>query len=81
MILLSDILLEKQNYFQAKATLNSIIENYNGDTIVNEAKMKLNDIIEFEKQSISNDTLSEEEIILDLLKDFKIYNNDLIELE
>ena len=24
---------------------------------------------------------SEEEIILDLLKDFKIYNNDLIELE
>ena len=81
LILLSDILLEKQNYFQAKATLNSIIENYNGDTIVNEAKMKLNDIIEFEKQSISNDTLSEEEIILDLLKDFKIYNNDLIELE
>ena len=81
LILLSDILVDKNNYFQAKATLSSIIENYDGEFLVNEANLKLQDIIKMESALLSKDSVSEEDIILDLLKDFKIDNNDLIEFE
>ena len=41
-ILLADIYAEKGNLFQAKATLQSIVDNYDGDEeLLNEAKRKL----------------------------------------
>lgn len=41
-ILLSDIYVEEGNLFQAKATLQSVVDNYNGDqALLNEAKEKL----------------------------------------
>ncbi len=81
LILLSDILVDQNNYFQAKATLSSIIKNYDGEFLVNEASIKLQDIIKMESILESKDSVSEEDIILDLLQDFKIDNNDLIGFE
>jgi len=45
-LLLADIFIGKNDFFQAKATLSSIIDNYNNneDGIVNEAKVKLAEI-------------------------------------
>lgn len=49
MILLSDIYHAKDDNFQAKATLETIIENYKGDqTIIDKAKEKLQKIIDIE---------------------------------
>lgn len=49
-ILLSDIYAEKDNLFQAKATLQSIVDNYNGDQdLLNEAKQKLQNVINAEQ--------------------------------
>ena len=50
LILLSDIYLAKDDPFQAKATLESIIENYEGDDkIKNEAQHKLDALIQENK--------------------------------
>ncbi|PLW97583.1 MAG: hypothetical protein C0593_08295 [Marinilabiliales bacterium] len=51
-ILLSDIYVEKDNLFQARQTLQSIIDNYNGEDLVLEAQEKLNVILEMEKEEI-----------------------------
>lgn len=48
-ILLSDVYVKTDNTFQAKHTLTSIIENYDGEDLVIEARMKLREIIELEK--------------------------------
>jgi len=49
-ILVADIYAEKDNLFQAKATLQSIIDNYNGDQeLLDEAKQKLQNVIDAEK--------------------------------
>ncbi|MEI8202960.1 MAG: tetratricopeptide repeat protein [Bacteroidota bacterium] len=48
-ILLSDIYVKKDNLFQAKQTLQSIIDNYEGADIVKIAHDKLNAILESEK--------------------------------
>jgi TolA-binding protein len=49
-ILLSDIYAEKDNLFQAKATLQSIVDNYNGDqALLAEAKQKLQNVINAEQ--------------------------------
>lgn len=49
-ILLSDIYAEQDNLFQAKATLQSIVDNYDGDQeLLNEAKRKLQRVIDAEK--------------------------------
>ncbi|MGB0166416.1 MAG: tetratricopeptide repeat protein, partial [Luteibaculum sp.] len=47
-ILLSDVLLKMDDYFQAKATLQSIIDFHEGDDIVELAKSKLQNILELE---------------------------------
>lgn len=47
LILLSDVYLAKDDPFQAKATLESIIENYTGDdALKKEAEEKLNNLLE-----------------------------------
>lgn len=49
-ILLADIYAEQDNLFQAKATLQSIVDNYDGDQeLLNEAKRKLQRVIDAEK--------------------------------
>ena len=68
-ILLADIYAEKDNMFQAKATLQSIIDNYDGDQdLLNEAQSKLQAILDAEKKSKKRrtDTSSEE---LEMLED------------
>ncbi|MCD4745056.1 MAG: tetratricopeptide repeat protein [Bacteroidales bacterium] len=67
-ILLSDIYEKTENIFQAKQTLQSIIDNYEGAVLVQIAKEKLNNILEAEKAEIiekekliENDTIQEED--------------------
>ena len=49
-ILLADIYAEKDNLFQAKATLQSIVDNYKGDqALLDEAKRKLQLVKDAEK--------------------------------
>ena len=48
-ILLSDIYVLKNNKFQAKATLESVIENHDEEDVINTAKKKWEDIIEDEQ--------------------------------
>ncbi|MBL4649026.1 MAG: tetratricopeptide repeat protein [Aureispira sp.] len=51
-ILLADIYAEQDNLFQAKATLQSIVDNYDGDQdLLNEAKRKLKLVIEAEQSN------------------------------
>lgn len=50
-ILLADILSKQGNYFQAKHTLQSIIDNYPDEEIVNIAREKLMKIEQLENQS------------------------------
>lgn len=50
-ILLSDVYVGTGNYYQAKYTLQSVIDNYKGEDLVTEARTKLDAIIALEKQS------------------------------
>ncbi len=62
-ILISDIYREKEDYFQAKATLQSIVNGYDGDEVLSAlAKLKLQEIITLEEQH-SKIQENEEEII------------------
>ncbi|MDY6802148.1 MAG: tetratricopeptide repeat protein [Bacteroidota bacterium] len=69
-ILLSDIYVAKDDKFQAKHTLKSIIDNYNPDAdddIIRIAKEKYNQIIEDEK--LDMDEEESDEILLEFEKD------------
>jgi hypothetical protein len=50
-LLLADIYLVNKNTFQAKATLESIIENAEDATLKQEATNKLNSILESENKT------------------------------
>ena len=80
-ILLADIYVVQENDFQAKATLESIIENHNGEDLINLARKKWELIVERETLSIaikeqqlflvrhqSYIEISEEEIDYDLVE-------------
>lgn len=58
-ILLSDVYRDEKDYFQAKATIQSIIDNYEGEELLALAKKKLEEIIALEKSSA--ETIKEEE--------------------
>ncbi|MDX9931879.1 MAG: tetratricopeptide repeat protein [Bacteroidales bacterium] len=49
-ILLSDVYVATGDYYQAKYTLQSVIDNYKGEDLVAEARTKLDAIITLEKQ-------------------------------
>ena len=67
-ILLAGIYLHKENYFQSKATLNSILENYDGDDELKAmCQTKIETIERIERQK-ENETQNRE-IIIDLLDD------------
>jgi tetratricopeptide (TPR) repeat protein len=67
-ILLSDVYVKQENYFQAKATLQSIIDNYQGEELINIAVTKFNDVVAIEESLNSPD--KDNELIIDLLIDF-----------
>lgn len=50
-ILLADVYVAKDNYFQAKETLRSVIDNYKGDDLRNEARRKLQIVEGMEKKA------------------------------
>lgn len=76
-ILLSDIYFERENYFQSKATLQSIVDNYQGEDLVNICKQKISDIEALESQE--QDAMDKEELIIDLLDSIEL--NELFEDE
>lgn len=57
-ILLSDVYVLKDDFFQAKATLQSVLDGYNNaeDGVINEATDKMNELIELEKNKQSTET-------------------------
>ena len=65
-LLLSDIYVIRNNNFQAKATLESIIDNHTGEELVNIARKKLEDIIQ--KDLLENNNISKD-IYIDVLED------------
>lgn len=71
-ILLADIYLVKNNYFQSKATLQSVIDNYKGDDeLVGICKQKIEEINTYENQL--NQPLEKDNLIIDLLNDVELY--------
>ena len=64
-IIWADIYKEKENYFQAKATLKSIIDGYNNQTdgIIDEAQNKLTEIYEAEAADAQLDEVLDDDDI------------------
>jgi TolA-binding protein len=60
-ILLSDIYMKNEDPFQAKATLNSVIDNFSDEKIVSKAKAKLAEIEALEKENTPEE---DEDIII-----------------
>ena len=60
-ILLGDIYLDKGNSFQAKHTYLSIMENYDGEELKNEATLKYQKIIDQENKEKEKETTNDEE--------------------
>jgi tetratricopeptide (TPR) repeat protein len=65
-LLLADIYIDQDNNFQAKATLESIIENHDGEDLVNVARKKWEQIVENE---IMVEEVVEEQSYIDILED------------
>ena len=77
-ILLADIYVAQNNYFQAKATLESIIENHDDENLVVFARKKLEIILEGE-QEITVGELDKESFILILEDEFRYEVEELDE--
>jgi len=76
-ILLSDIYFVKGNYFQSKATLQSIVDNYQGKELLNICKQKISEIEALESQE--QKAIDKEDLIIDLLDSIEL--NELFEEE
>ena len=82
LILLSDIYVTQEDYFQARTTLESIVGNYTGDdSILNSAKEKLNTLTELENTIFDNQEETPVEEIDFNEDDTDKYNDDLFEEE
>tara|TARA_Y100001954_G_scaffold111379_1_gene120734 strand:+ start:944 stop:3997 length:3054 start_codon:yes stop_codon:yes gene_type:complete len=75
-ILLSNVYVEQDNNYQAKATLESIIENHDGEEVVNEAKFKWEQIVKKEQIKKKNE-VEEVSITIGDTLDYKIIYSDL----
>ena len=53
-IALADVYVAKENYFQAKETLRSVIDNYKGDDLKQEARAKLAEVERLEPKISNN---------------------------
>ena len=78
-ILLADVYLAQGNLFQATATLESIIENHEGQELKQIATNKKQLIIDLENEQ--NQEPVEPEIVIDLVEDMDIDFDDLMEAE
>ncbi len=76
LILWSDIYVQQVNYPQAKATLQSIIDNYEGADLVKIANEKYTAIIDIEKQAVEKKK-KEKEIKVNADKNFDDSNNKI----
>lgn len=76
-ILLSDVYVKQNNNYQAKATLESIIENHDGEDVVNEAKLKWEQIVESEQLKEKNEVEEEASITIGDSLDYEIIYSDL----
>ncbi len=71
-ILSSDIFVKTDNLHQARATLTSIVDNYDGDEqLLEEAKEKLEEILKMEKEL--NKKEEPQEVIIDLGQDNDLF--------
>ena len=66
-ILLADIYVAQDNFFQAKATLESIIANHDDEELLNVARKKWELIIESEKETLAIGV--EEESFIEISED------------
>jgi len=73
-ILLSEIYVAQKNLFQAKATLESIIENHDGEDLINIARKKWEQIVEREKEVVSEDI--EDQYFIEITEDDFEYELD-----
>jgi hypothetical protein len=64
-ILLADIYIQNEDNFQAKATLNSVIDNFKDIEIVDEAKRKLSELETAEKLKKQNLINPDEDTVQD----------------
>ena len=76
-ILLSDVYVNQGNNYQAKATLESVIENHDGEDVVNLAKKKWEQIVE--KEQSEKVELEKEESTIEIgdTLDYQINYSDL----
>ena len=63
-ILLADVYVNQGNNYQAKATLESVIENHDGEDVVNLAKKKWEEIVE--KEQLEKVELEKEEFTIEI---------------
>ena len=61
-IALADVYVAKENYFQAKETLRSVIDNYKGEDLKQEARVKFADVERMEPKVGSNNGIEPLEI-------------------
>lgn len=66
-ILLSDIYVAQGNIFQAKATLESIIDNHDDEDLINIARKKWELMLEKEKEIVFEEV--QEEVFIEILED------------
>ena len=76
-ILLADIYLERNNLFQSKATLQSIVDNYEGQDLKDICKQKIAQIDLLNEKE--QDETEKDDLIIDLLNDIEL--NELFEEE
>ncbi|MGY8989296.1 MAG: tetratricopeptide repeat protein, partial [Flavobacteriales bacterium] len=63
-ILLANVYVNQGNNYQAKATLESVIENHDGEDVVNLAKKKWEEIVE--KEQLEKVELEKEEFTIEI---------------
>lgn len=66
-ILLADIYVARDNIFQAKATLESVIDNHDGEALVNTARKKWEFLIESEQKTVVEEVVTES--FIEILED------------
>ena len=69
--------VKQGNNYQAKATLESIIENHDGEDVVNEAKLKWEQIVEKEQLKQNNEIEEEVAITIGDSLDYEIIYSEL----
>ena len=87
-VLLSDIYVAKGNLFQAKATLESVIDNHDDESLVNFARSKWEMIVKNEQNISVNETIeqsfieiSEYDFEYEVDEDYIVLNVDTINIE